>query len=381
MKSDSIQGVMTGGDIMTAAQRQYYARPADQKFSSLDELYAKVHSRRMSAIEFESDIVDMSAHQSPGGGVVFSAKGNFMQPTHWAFGQTAALIGAPAAYLRKLSTQGAEDIVVKLLNHGIAKREAAGFKFLAVDEPNGDDTTLYAATSPSYGRIWDADVVESTKRVIDAQDGKFFSPWAWGHKHRALFGSSQDVFMYFIDGGSIVDGGGERDQLHRGVYVWNSEVGAATFGIATFLFRETCGNFLVWGVENAKILNIRHTSGGPERFVSDAVPALQEFARTSVKQLEAGVKAAKAFALPTDEDELLKFGIKHGFNRAETKRAILAANTEEGSCATLWDLVNGFTATARMMAFADAKADLEVRAGKLMKIAEHKTNAKVVLAN
>jgi hypothetical protein len=33
---------------------------------------------------------------------------------------------------------------------------------------------------------------------------------------------------------------------------------------------------------------------------------------------------------------------------------------------------NGVTATARMMAFADAKVDMETRAGKLMKLAEAK---------
>lgn len=367
-----VQGAMTSDDIGTAASRQYWSRPADQRFASLEDLYASVHNRRMAAVEFESPIVDMTAHQKPGGGVEFVAKGNFMTPSHWAFGQVSTLIGAPASYLRKLASQGAEDLVVKNLNHGIAKRDAAGFKFLTIDDPSGDLSTMYAATSPSYGRIWDADVVDMTKRVIDAQDGTFYSPWAWGKKHRALFAGPQDCFLYFIDGGSIVDGGGDRDQLHRGIYIWNSEVGASIFGIATFLFRETCGNFLVWGAQNVRILNIRHTSGGPDRFVAEAAPALSDFAKSSVKQLEAGVKAAKAYQLPTDEDDIVKFAMKHGFNRAEAKRAIATANTEEGRCATLWDLVNGFTATARMMAFADAKADLETRAGKLMKIVEEK---------
>lgn len=365
------QGVMTADQIGTAASRQYWSRPSDQRFSSLEDLYAKVANRRMHALEVESDIIEVHAEQQPGGGIVYVTKGMSMEPTHWAFGQTTNLIGAPAHYLRKLASQGAEEMVVKLINHGIAKREAAGFKFLAVDEDN-DATTMYAATSPTYGRIWDADVVEATKTVIDAQEGRFYSPWAWGKKFRALFGSAQDVFMYFVDGGSIVDGGGDRDQLHRGIYVWNSEVGAATFGIATFLFRETCGNFLVWGVQNAKIVNIRHTSGGPARFVTEAIPALKEFAASSVKQLEAGVLAAKAYELPTDEDKVIEFAVKRGFTKAEAKRAIATANTEEGQCATLWDLVNGFTASARMMAFADAKADLEVRAGKLMKLAEAK---------
>lgn len=373
----SIQGIMTATDIQTAAQKQYFSRPSDQKFAELDDLYAAVASRRNRAVEFESEIIDVRAEAAPGGGIVYVAKQNPvpMEPTHWAFGQTAGLIGAPAAYLRKLASQGAESLVIDAINHGIQRREAAGFKFLSVDEADGESSTLYAATSPTYGRIWDADVVAATKKVIDSQNGKFYSPWAWGKKHRALFGSHQDVFMYFIDGGSIVDGGGSRDQLNRGIYIWNSEVGSATFGIATFLFRETCGNFLVWGVQNAKIVNIRHTSGGPERFINEAVPALKEFASSSVKQLEAGVHAAKAYALSTDEDKVVEFAMKHGFTRAEAKRAVATANNEEGQCATLWDLVNGFTASARMMAFADARADLETRAGKLMRIAEAKAAA------
>jgi len=368
MTTSTVQQTMTSADVATAAQRQYFSRPADQKFSTLDELYASVQARRMHALELESDVIDLRAYQSDDRGVVFNVKGEQMAPTHWAFGQTCSMIGAPAAYLRKVAAQGSEDLVVNLLNHGIAKRESAGFKFLAVDDPDSGDSTLYAATSPAYGRIWDADVVESVKTVIDAQDGKFYSPWAWGHAHRALFASHHDVFMYFIDGGSIVDGGGERDQLHRGIYVWNSEVGASTFGIATFLFRETCGNFLVWGVENVKILNIRHTSGGPAKFVNEAIPALREFGSSSVAQLEAGVQAAKSFILPADDDDIIKFAGKNGFNRAEAKRAINQARLEEGQCTTLWNLVNGFTASARLMAFADAKADLELRAGKLMKV-------------
>jgi hypothetical protein len=379
-----IQGTMTAGDIATAAQRQYFSRPADQKFDSIDALLAKVQNRRQTAVQFESEIIDMKATMLPDGGLGFAAKPKdskrieVMSPTHFAFGQTCSIVKAPAEYMRRLASQGNPELMVNNLNHCIQKREAAGFKFLAAPDLNDDgDMTLYSTTSPSYGRIWDADVVEATKTVLDRVNGDagrevFYSPWAWGRKHRALFGSQQDVFMYFIDGGSIVDGGGDRDQLNRGFYIWNSEVGSATFGIATFLFRATCGNFLVWGVENAKVLNIRHTSGGPDRFREQAAPVLLDFANSSVKQLEAGVHAAKAFSLDTDRDKVLDFAAKHGFTRAEAKRAYDTAIAEEGQCATLWDLVNGFTATARMMAFADAKADLELRAGKLMKIAEAK---------
>lgn len=379
--TSTIQGVMGTGDIATAAQRQYFSRPADQKFDSVDALLARVTARANSAMEFTSEIVDMTAHKNPDGGIVFKAGSEYMQPTHWAFGQACGLVKAPAGFMRQLAEQGNEDLVVRNLNHCIAKREREGLKFLNVpDQDGGDLGTLYSTTSPSYGRIWDRDVVQATKDVLDqvnqtAGREVFYSPWAWGKKHRALFGSDRDVFMYFIDGGSIVDGGGDRDQLNRGIYIWNSEVGAATFGIATFLFRETCGNFMVWGVENAKVLNIRHTSGGPQRFVNEAAPALLEFANSSVRQLEAGVRAAKAFQLSTDRDEVLQWALKTKLvNGAEARRAYDTAVAEEGQCATLWDFANGMTATARMMAYADAKIDLETRAGKLMKLAEAAKN-------
>jgi hypothetical protein len=384
--TNSIQGVMNGGDIATAAQRQYFSRPADQKFDSVEALLNRVTARANAAMEFESEIVDMTAMRNVDGGIVFSAKpqkgvlSEYMEPTHYAFGQTCSLVKAPADFMRRLAAQGNEELVVKNLNHCIAKREREGLKFLNVpDQDGGDVGTLYSTTSPTYGRIWDRDVVQATKDTLDAVNADagrevFYSPWAWGKKHRALFGSDRDIFMYFIDGGSIVDGGGDRDQLNRGIYIWNSEVGAATFGIATFLFRETCGNFMVWGVENARILNIRHTSGGPARFLEQARPALNEFARSSVKQIESVVRAAKTFALDTDKDKVLEFAVKHGFNKAEARRAYDTAVAEEGQCATLFDLINGFTATARMMAYADAKADLEARAGKLMKLAEAKVS-------
>jgi hypothetical protein len=245
--TNSIQGVMNGGDIATAAQRQYFSRPADQKFDSVEALLNRVTARANAAMEFESEIVDMTAMRNVDGGIVFSAKpqkgvlSEYMEPTHYAFGQTCSLVKAPADFMRRLAAQGNEELVVKNLNHCIAKREREGLKFLNVpDQDGGDVGTLYSTTSPTYGRIWDRDVVQATKDTLDAVNADagrevFYSPWAWGKKHRALFGSDRDIFMFFVDGGSIVDGGGDRDQLNRGIYIWNSEVGAATFGIATFL--------------------------------------------------------------------------------------------------------------------------------------------------
>lgn len=348
-------------ELQFAAQKNWMNRPADQRFAELADLQASVHARRSKSVTEDVKLNDVRFFGAGDDIVAKSTMLGTMVPTHWAFGQTASLVQAPAAYLRKLPV----DLAVQCLNHGLAKRDD-GMKLYAVD---GDDACeLRAVTSQTYGRIWDADVVDAAAKIVDAGEGKWFSPWAWSKKHRALFASDRDIFLFFIDGGSIVDGGGDRDQLHRGFFLWNSEVGSATFGLAAFLFRAVCGNFSIWGMQDARILKIRHTSGGPERFVSDAIPALRAYAETSTLPLEKQIRTAKALPLPTDDDDLFAFFAKRGFTRAEVKRAKQFAEAEEGQFATVWDAHNGFTAAARMLAYADAQVDLSRRAGKLIDV-------------
>lgn len=355
-------------DVQQAAHRQWASRPADQRFKELADLRLAVeHRRKISAVE-DVDVRTLSFLPIGEGDdqslVAQSPVLGAMNPTHWAFGQLASLVKAPADYLRRLPS----DLTVKCLNYGLSRRGSEGVKLFAADGVGaaGDECELRAVTSQSYGRIWDIDVVEASQTIVDASNGKWFSPWAWSKTHRALFASDRDVFLFFVDGGSIVDGGGERDQLNRGFFVWNSEVGSATFGIACFLFRQVCGNYQIWGMKNVRVLKIRHTSGGPAKFVSEAVPALQAYAEDSALPFEKQIKAAKAFLLPKKEDDLFDFAQKQGFTRVEVKRAKQFAEAEEGAFATLWDFHNGLTAAARMLAHADATVELTTKAGKLM---------------
>src|SRR5215207_4973300 len=102
-----IQGDMSSVDIATAAQRQYFSRPGDQRFASTQELYDYVDGRKMRTSEFNAEIVDMAAHVKGDNGIVFQAKSTFMEPTHFAFGQFCGLVGAPTQDLRKIASEGA----------------------------------------------------------------------------------------------------------------------------------------------------------------------------------------------------------------------------------------------------------------------------------
>lgn len=360
--------------IVQSAQSQWFRRPADHKFADLTKLKTAVHSRRMRSEEYVGDVRNIRWNLQDGRIVSEVTLGDkrptlLLEPSHYSFSQGCSLVGAPAGYFRdKLADR--PDLVVAALNHSYAAREAESVMVMAVRQLRDDAMSrLQAVTSDSYGRIWDADVVDAAEAILARTDGRFNAPLDWSKEKRALFASDRDVFMFFCDGGSIVDGGGDRDEMHRGFFMWNSEVGTQTFGIAAFLFRTVCGNFGIWGAQDVRMLKIRHTSGGPARFINEAVPALREYVNMSAKPVEDAVRRAKQLLLPPGQEAFDEFFMKHKaarFTRPEIRRAQEHATAEEGQCASLWDMYNGFTAAARVLAFADAKVDLERRAGKLM---------------
>jgi hypothetical protein len=351
------------------ANAQWMNRPADQRFETLAALAQSVTDRRSRSRSKVAKLQDVSVRAAGEKGVeiVSNGSGAVVSPTSWAFGQLCQRIGAPAGYLRNLPT----DLVAQNLNHSLKQADKEELRLLTVESESSASDTLNAVTSTTYGRIWDADVVAAVQRIVDKSGGKFFNPKDWSGKHSGLYASDHDVFAFMIDGGSIVDGGGDRDQLNRGFFVWNSETGAKSFGLKTFLFRYACGNHIVWGAEDITELVIRHSQGAPARFDNEAFPRLLEYTNASAKPVEDQVRKAKAYRLPFEDgkkgaDALIPFGLKYGFTRPEVRGAFALATEEEGQCDNLWDLVNGLTAHARGYEFVDSRIDLETRAGKLI---------------
>lgn len=357
------------------AHTQWANRPNDQRFEDLQSLKASVAQRRMRSRSVDVDLATVSA-KVEANTIVLNRGFHSVEPSHWAFGQLSGWIHAPGEYLRRLSP----SLAVQCINEGIQKsaKERGALKFMAVteDRPSGINT-LQAVTSTTYGRIWDADVVDCASRIVERTNGRFYNPKAYVNNGRGfggmtgevkgsgLYASDRDVFIFMIDGGSLLDAG-PRAQLNRGFIMWNSEVGAKTFGLKTFLFNVVCGNHIIWGAQDVRELTIRHTANGPTRFDSDAAPALLAYAQASAGPELDTIRRAQQHMLPTTSDELTQWFQSRKFNRTEASEAIAHAKREEGQCASLWDAVQGLTAYARGFDFVDARVDLETRAGKLL---------------
>lgn len=377
---------MTTTTTLRQAHDQWASRPADQRFASLESLAASVNGRRMRSRSADVNVDKMQVG-SYGGRLILNGTVKPCEPTHWSFGQLAQVISAPAAYLRTLP----QPLLVENIRHGLSQGGRENMKFMSIAQPEGKEgpNILQAITSTTYGRIWDADCVAMVQRIVERTGGKFHNPLAYGHKgdpngfktldaskveRAGLYASDRDVFMFLIDGGSLLEAG-PRAKLNRGFFVWNSETGSRSFGLTTFLFNVVCGNNIVWGAQDVNRMVIRHTSGGPYRFDAQATPQLLAYANASAAPLEATVRKACDKVLwsgkEEDQDDLRGTLARVAkFSNSEVREAITFAKAEEGDCRTLWQMVQGFTAYARGFDYVDARVDLETRAGKLLSLAE-----------
>lgn len=191
-----------------------------------------------------------------------------------------------------------------------------------------------------------------------------------------LYASDHDVFIFMIDGGSMLEAG-PRARLNRGFMTWNSETGARTFGLMTFLFNTVCGNHIIWGAQDVNKLLIVHRENGPTRFDNEASQTLKGFIESSGQRELDAIRKAQDILIPrssgkmTLEDVISWTNSLKGsrFTRTEVKEAFEHARREEGDCRTLWHFVQGATAYARGFEWIDARTDLERRASKLLDLA------------
>jgi hypothetical protein len=254
-----------------------------------------------------------------------------------------------------------------------------GLRFLAPREEiallsRGDD--LRAATGPRYGRIWNSDVVSAlTRHVGDGVTGDFRVPGEFGKAveitkdNTTLFAGDRDCFIFLADESRRIEIDDRRDgkpgSLARGFFVWNSEEGARTFGIATFLFDFVCSNRIVWGAKEYKEIKIRHSALAPDRFMQEIAPALRSYTESSDRNLIETITAAKGARIG-DGDDVREFLSKR-FGPRRVQSILAAHELEEGRpVATLWDAVTGATAVARSIPYQDDRVEFEREAGKIL---------------
>lgn len=358
------------------ASKQWASRPDDERFTSLVELNSFVtaqHNASRPKVVSSRGLSLQPVAEDSRALMCVGPNGGPVNLTHWSFGQLAAKVSAPAGYLRNLPGAMAADC----LNYGLTRGQPEDFGVLLYQ--NGGPAELRAVTGPNYGRIWNSTITNSlVKNFGDGITGKFRVPGEFGHAvevskaNTTLYASDRDMFVFLADEENKIEIPNRRDGqsglMSRGFFVWNSEVGSATFGVATFLFDYVCCNRIVWGATGFQEMRIKHTASAPDRFIEQARPALLAYANSSTAGIVDGIARAKAAKLG-DDDAVLEFLAKR-FTRIQVG-AIRAAHMqdEQRPIETLWDVATGVTAYAREISYQDERVKLEREAGKILNMA------------
>lgn len=363
------------------ASKQWASRPSDERFTSLIDMRSHFENQRANS---RGTVVssrqvrvlpvnDTGAVDAAGTGLqVMGNAGTGYAPTHWAFGQLAQLAEAPAGYLRTLPAPIAADC----MNYGLQyKRDIEDVGLLLYR--NGGAPELRAATGPRYGRIWNADIVAGlVARFGDGITGDFRVPGEFGKAvdvtkaNTTLYAGDRDMFVFLADEEHRIEVPGRRDgqagSMARGFFVWNSEVGSATFGLGTFLFDYVCCNRIVWGAQHYSEIRIRHTASAPDKYIEELVPALEAYAAGSTAPVVKMIADAKAARIG-DAEKVREF-LAGRFNARRALAIMAAHEADEGGrpIETLWDAATGVTALARTIPWQDQRVELERAAGEIL---------------
>src|SRR5690242_20964287 len=133
------------GERVGRVSSEWFSRPADERYLSLNELARTVRDRadRSRTRVVESALIHVEASRGDPERLALALPGSDkpVAPTHWSFGQLASQVGAPAAYLRQLPAA----LAGINLQYGLTANRAEQIKTLETDDGRVE---LRAVTSP-----------------------------------------------------------------------------------------------------------------------------------------------------------------------------------------------------------------------------------------
>lgn len=378
------------------ANNQWSNRPADERFESLAELHEATKKYALESKEKRVPFSDLRVENMNGEVQLVGKAGIPAKLTHWAFGQLAARVGAPASYLRELPA----TLAAQNLNHGLAQRiaEKANEKMANLMFHENGGLMLRSVLTDDYARIWNYEVAERLLDLEATQNWKPAKPtmhWGadtvgtciicngtgkngedncdkckgTGREFPALYASDHDMFAFLTNSDLTVEEKGSDGALYKGIIVENSEVGASALKMTKFLFRELCGNHIIWGASQVVDLKIRHVGNARGRWNS-YFAAVRRYAEESVNDLEVKIASSKVTLIGSTKEEVLDalFGKRGlGLSRKAIDAAYDAVKPDQdGDPNTVWGFVQGLTRYSQTTEHADKRTELDRAAGKVL---------------
>ena len=270
----------------------------------------------------------------------------------WSFGQLCQLAKVGKETVNRLTAETAARVFQETLPEGRKPLQLL---------TEGD--TVRSVHGTAYTRLHNADLVA----VLQEFATDFGPPQTAVTGGTGLYCGEEDMFCFLIDPTGWVEIGGEA--FAPGFFVWNSEVGKRSLGIETFWFQAVCQNHIVWDAVEVVEFTRKHTgkvheSLGEVRRIVEALVKKRDDRRDG---FAAVIRKAMETRLGDDADDVAEVLQQHGLTGSLGKRALEAAR-EQGRF-TIFALVDALTKLSGELKHAGERADVDQKAGRLLKLA------------
>jgi hypothetical protein len=189
------------------------------------------------------------------------------------------------------------------------------------------------------------------------------------------YASDRDMFIFLVNPNRVIDVDGS-EALMRGVFVWNSEVGAGAFKVQTFYLEAVCGNHIVWGASGVETFRIVHKGRNFLDFGSKLGRQLVNFANQDTTKERKMIEAARGYVIGKDREEVVdklynnkSLGLTKQVIEATYSVAVSYQDTAKSSPRTAWGMAHALTRYSQRFINTDERTKLDQSAGKLLQLA------------
>lgn len=397
----------------TTAQQQWSSRPAEERFWDVHEMLDAAQSQRTRCLAGDFCPHWLRAVNSNGQVSLETPRGMHLQLGHWSLGQLGSRIGFPAGYVGSLPPELATTVIAHHLNR-LPPSDEDKVKLLVERVPDPPHPGIHIATSSnrlrsvtssSYSRIWDTDLGDWLRRLVDSgwvtpparpsgipnertRTASSADELECAHPNLGIragqtvapagvYRSDRDSFVFLVDPKSRIHADGTIG--YRGIYVSNSEVGARALRLSLFLFDTVCGNHIVWGSRALGDISMRHVGTAREKFklLGDTQLAPERLLGDP-EQTTRAIIEAKYDSFSTKREALQMLTGRHELPKraAEQIIAIAAEHEERHNSRPLsrWALAYGASLLSQQEAYAGDRHELDKIAGAIVEKASPEIN-------
>ncbi|MBP9893460.1 MAG: hypothetical protein KBG84_16265 [Planctomycetes bacterium] len=352
------------------AHRLMFSAPDDCKFMSLAEMRRDADEQRKRSIEILGSSAEMLFATRDGQDYLALGHDDFAL-TNYAYKQLARNIGLPIETVARLRPETRVRVFNELwqVNRNEGRHD---MQFLA--EKIDGKLLLRAVTGTRYTRLWDSEVLETIENTL-VQAG-----WVPAHptfnydlsipveqRPKALIRTDRYSFAFLFtqpDATKPADDG--LGGLRKGIMVWNSETAHKSFGWSQFVFRNVCGNFLIWGMKDGKTKRARHVGVVREAFEVFTQDCRELAAELTEQEMDQLTKAKRTEYARDDEAAIKRLNFS-GVSLGAAKAGVEAAKLEiNGGDLSIWSVVNGLTFHAKELANEEDRTELCTAAGHVL---------------